>query len=400
MGSSILVGGAKGPPQSPPVQPTLAPAGEPPADGPSQQGPERSNSDAPPISGTVGVRARGTSVPTTVFLDERAAPVIPTAAPEPARSPLRVRSPEQGEAPSSRLIDTDVPAELADPAVPKVVAQKPLLASEALMEDLAPVEPARRGARAWCAGVGGASLLFGALPLVGLLPGGTPAAIPWLVTGAIALVAGLTPVTYRQRAVAMVVLGLLEGVVALQGAGGALMRADGGTWWGLARLFAAVALPAALLFRARYRAYAGARVFLGAALAVSLPFAVHTVLSLFGAGGVAQAGGVAVLFVLAGSLAGFMGAETTGAGTYMAPATVIALTAELALRGVGRGPLLGVGTGAVAFGGAAALASLGVFQILAWRFAADARRIDLHVPRRDSSAPTDADAASDWSTRD
>ena len=68
-----------------------------------------------------------------------------------------------------------------------------------------------------------------------------------------------------------------------------------------------------------------------------------------GAGGVAQAGGVAVLFVLAGSLAGFMGAETTGAGTYLAPATVVALALELAVRGIGHGPLLGVGTGAVTY---------------------------------------------------
>jgi len=270
------------------------------------------------------------------------------------------------------------------------------------MEDLAPVEPARRGAQAWSAGVGGASLVFGALPLLGLLPGGIQAALPWFVTGTIALVAGLTPVAYRQRAVAMVVLGLLSGVVALQGAEGALMRADGGPAWGLARLLAAVALPAALLFRARYRAYAGARIFLGAALAVSLPFGVHTVFSLFEAGGAAQAAGsVVVIFILMGSLAGFMGSETTGAGTYLAPATVIGLAVELSLRGIHHGPPLGVATGAVAFGGASALAALGVFQILAWRFAADARRIDLHSPPRDSRPSGDnQDRASDWATRD
>jgi hypothetical protein len=269
------------------------------------------------------------------------------------------------------------------------------------MDDLAPVQPARRKARLWCAGVGGASLLVGALPLLGLLPGGTQAAVPWLVTGAIAVVAGVTPVTYRQRAVAMVVLGLLSGVVALQGAGGALMRADGGPPWGLARLFAAVALPAALLFRARYRAYAGARVFLGTALCIGLPFAVHSVLGLFGPVGVATAGMVAALGVLLGSLAGFMGSETTGAGTYLAPATVVTLTLDLALRGLWKGPLLGVATDAIAFGGAAALAGLGVFQILAWRFAADARRIDLHpIPRPSRPPSSERDPASDWSTRD
>jgi hypothetical protein len=281
------------------------------------------------------------------------------------------------------------------------IARKPLLASEALMEELAPLEPLRQEARIWAAGVGGASLLFGALPIVGLLPGGTPAALPWFVTGAIALVAALTPVSYRQRAVAMVVLGLLSGLVALQGANGALMRADGAPVWGLARLAGAVALPAALLFRARYRAYRGARVALGAALGLSLPFGVHMVFELLGPVSVATAGAVAVLFVLAGSLAGFMGGETTGAGAYMAPTAVVVLAADLALRGLARSPMLGVITDALALAGGAGLASLGLFQILAWRFAADARRIDLHSPARESTPPaSDRDAASDWSTRE
>jgi hypothetical protein len=248
--------------------------------------------------------------------------------------------------------------------------------------------------------VGAASLVFGALPAAGVLPGGLAAALPWFVTGAIALVAAAVRVTYRQRAVAMVVLGLLSGGVALEGANGALIQADRGAGWALARLAAAVALPAALLFRARYRAYRGARVALGAALALSLPFAVHVVLGLFGPVGPTTAGAVAVLFVLAGSLAGFMGSETTGAGAYMAPACVVVLALDLALRGVGHGPLLGVLTDAIAFGGAAALAAIGLFQILAWRFAADARRIDLH-PLRESSPPDKArDASSDWSTLD
>jgi hypothetical protein len=269
------------------------------------------------------------------------------------------------------------------------------------MEDLAPVEPARREARLWSAGVGAALLVFGSLPVTGLVPGGVQAAIPWFVTGAIALVAGLTPVTYRQRAVAMVVLGLLSGVVALRGASGALVTSEAGPMWALARLLGAVALPAALLFRARYRAYRGARIALGAALALSLPFAVHTVLSVLGPLSLATAGAVCVLVVLAGSLSGFMGAETTGAGAAMAPATVVVLTVDLALRGIEHGPLLGVVTGALAFGGASALAALGLFQILAWRFAADARRIDLHPPLRSSSPPPSSpDPTSDWSTRE
>ncbi len=269
------------------------------------------------------------------------------------------------------------------------------------MEELAPVEPARQGARWWSGGVGAGSLLVGSLPVTGVLPGGIQAAIPWWFTGTIALVASIIPVSYRRRAVAMVVLGLLSSVVALQGTNGALLQADGGAAWGFARLAAIVSLPAVLLFRARYRAYAGARVALGAAFGLSLPFATHTVLSLFQAPSFATAGGVAVLMVLAGSLAGFMGSETTGAGAAMGPATVVVFAADLALRGVGRAPLIGVVSDAIALAGAAGLASLGLFQILAWRFAADARRIDIHSPPRESAPPSSArDAASDWSTRE
>jgi len=403
-------------------------------------------SEPPPISGTMGVRPHAPRArPAVLSPTSEATPLagmVPKPAPtgersisgvlasdgsilgahvsEPPQPPAQMVAPPPTDAPAdppaqpfplgetprppapppSYPRETRLPSDsLPDPAR-RPVAHKPLLASEALMEDLAPVEPARRRARGWCAGVGAASLLIGGLPLLGVLGGGMTAAIPWFVTGAIAVVAGVTPVTYRQRAVAMVVLGLLTGVVALQGAGGALMLADGGSGWGLARLFTAVAIPAALLFRAQYRAYAGARIFLGLALCVSLPFAVHTVFALFDGGGVTTAAAVLVLGILAGSLAGFMGSETTGAGAYMAYATLIGLALDLGVRGLGKGPLIGVATGAVAFGGAAALASLGGFQILAWRFAADARRIDLHSPRRDSMSPESRrEPPSDWSTR-
>lgn len=291
------------------------------------------------------------------------------------------------------------PASIATPA-------KPLLASEALMEDLAPVEPARRDARIWCAACGVAFLLFGALPLIGLLPGG--AALPWLVTGAISLIAGVARVAYRQRAIAMLVLGLLTGMVALQGSG-TLVLADGGAGWGVARLFSAVALTAALLFRARYRAYAGARVFLGAALAISVPFMIHAVLALVADGGfgAAQVGALLVLVAIATTLIGFMGAETTGAGPYLAPVLVGAFAVELASRGVavvgwsnGIPPILGVMVGASGFGAAAGFTALGLFQILAWRFAADARRIDLHSPLREPAPRSEHDPSREWSTRE
>ncbi len=281
---------------------------------------------------------------------------------------------------------------------------RPLLASEALMEDLAPVEPAGASARIWCALLGAGFFVVGALPLLGLRPGGVSAAVPSLVIGAIALVAALARVTYRQRAVAMVVLGLLSGVVDLGGTRGALATGVGGVGWSLSRLVPAIAIAAALIFRSRYRAYAGARIFLGGALLTSVPFAIHTVLSFSSGFGPAQIGGVVVLGAVAASLTGFMGSETTGAGSYLAWGIVVAFATELALHalwspGALRTPanLVHVAIAATAFAGAAVLAALGLFQIAAWRFAADARRIDLHPPASRPNRRDDSDV--DWSTR-
>lgn len=328
-----------------------------------------------------------------------ASPAVPQPTPSAAHRSL-LADPTQ-RPPDAPVSSSDAPPVVSAPA-------KPLLASEALMEDLAPVEPARRDARIWCAACGVAFVLFGALPLLGLLPGALGAALPWLVTGAISLIAAVSRVAYRQRAVAMLVLGLLTGLVALQGSG-TLVRADGGAGWGVARLFSAVALTAALLFRARYRAYGGARVFLGAALAISVPFMIHAALALAGDGGfgAAHAGAILVLLAIATTLLGFMGAETTGAGPYLAPVLVFAFALELASRGVAvvglsgdLAPLLGVLVGAAGFGAAAGFTALGLFQILAWRFAADARRIDLHSPLREPAPRSEHDPSREWSTRD
>ncbi|MEO7332239.1 MAG: hypothetical protein ABI193_26925 [Minicystis sp.] len=279
------------------------------------------------------------------------------------------------------------------------VAQRPLLASEALMDDLAPVEPSRDAARLWCAALGLCFAIFGTLPLIGVRLGGLGAAVPSLVLGAIAMVAALPGITYRQRAIAMVVLGLLSDIVGLQG------TAVGGLGWNLARLVPAIAIGAALMFRARYRAYTGARVFLGAALLSSLPFVVQVGLGLMGGMGAAEIAGLIALVAIAASFTGFMGAETTGAGPYLAHGVALTFAAELVARSLGApgarldaSAVIQVIIPALAFVGSSVLSALGLFQIVAWRFAADARRIDLHTPP--AHVETLHDSRTDWSTRD
>src|SRR5262249_44723408 len=101
--------------------------------------------------------------------------------------------------------------------VPRETVSKPLLASEALMDDLAPGGPARRAARFWGAALAVGWGVLAALPLLGVRAGGSQAAVPALVLAGVAFVAALARVTYRQRAVAMVTLGVLSAALGFWG---------------------------------------------------------------------------------------------------------------------------------------------------------------------------------------
>ncbi|KYF49583.1 hypothetical protein BE08_41185 [Sorangium cellulosum] len=264
---------------------------------------------------------------------------------------------------------------------------KPLLASEALMEDLAPMRPAQDAARIWCAAVGVGFLFLGGLSLAGLRPDGVVAGPPAFVLGIVALFTALTSVSYRQRAVAMVVLGAIATVLGLESSGTAF-------GWGAARAVAAIALPAALVFRSRYRAYSGARWLLVAAFLVALPSFGQAVAQLaLLEPHLGQLGAAMVILAVLSSLTGFMGSETTGAGTFLAVAVVLAFTVDLVVGRIAQlgafspGELVGVLSAGLAFAATSAITSFGLFQVLAWRLAADARRIDLHSRPNDKDGP-------------
>jgi hypothetical protein len=87
-----------------------------------------------------------------------------------------------------------------------------------------------------------------------------------------------------------------------------------------------------------------------------------------------------------------MGAETTGAGAFVAVAVVLAFAGDVLIAGLAQlnalsrpADIVGVVTAPLAFAAVSAITSLGLFQILAWRLAADARRIDIHSPPKDAS---------------
>src|SRR4051812_28354745 len=87
--------------------------------------------------------------------------------------PAGLRDAKRSQPPSPPAATTPLPSPAATPL------PKPLLASEALMEDLAPVEPGRGPARLWCAGAGFAYAMVGC---AFLRPGEYTAAVPvWIL---------------------------------------------------------------------------------------------------------------------------------------------------------------------------------------------------------------------------
>ncbi|MBK8257476.1 MAG: hypothetical protein IPK82_33010 [Polyangiaceae bacterium] len=349
-------------------------------------------------------------------------------------------NPSPGPRESSPVAETPaehIPAEddSPPPISPRTSSKPPppLLASQALIEDLAPVEPLGQRARVLCIVVGVLFAGLGALMHLSVERGHS-ALIPSIVVGAVTLFAAVARVTYRQRAVAMVALGAIVAVLGVAGTGPAQGTAQAGALWSVARFVGATTLPAALLFRARYRAFTGARLLLGFAFLVSLPYAFHAIglVAQHNTFGVAQLGAVLALTLLAAGLPGFMGSETTAAGTFVAPAMIGAFALQAGLERLGAlvpgaladtlglvesiaedGDPLAAATPtvqftisairdgaitAVAFAASVFLSALGVFQILAWKFAPEARLIDVRRPKA-ADHMDDRPSYEDWSAR-
>ena len=399
--------------------------GEPEGDGEADQGGAPTPEPLEPVAEAPAAAAAPVEVETAALTQETAAaaPVeVETSAAAPAQvetaalaqetaaaAPVEVETaapaqdtaaPAQETAAAAQEIAAPVPA---DGAGPGTLTRPPLLASEALMEDLAPMEPARGGARLWCAAIGVSFMVLGTLSITGVRPGGGSSGASAAVLGGVALMAALTRITYRQRAASMVALGVLAAVLGLAGSGPAVGISVGGAGWGAARAIAAAALPAALLFRSRYRAYAGARWLLGAAFGAALPFLGYVVFRLMThAFGFGEAGAVLAVFAMIAGLFGFMGAETTSAGAWLAFGVIVALAADLAFIGLALlAPVtiagaVGVVAAALSFGATSALTSIGLFQIVAWRLAPDARRIDLHPHPKKEKESSRPRSGTDW----
>ena len=265
-------------------------------------------------------------------------------------------------------------------------ADRPVLASEALKDDLAPVEPLSGTARYFSLAIGLSFATLGCLPYFGVDLAGASRqqALAHFGLAAMAFIAGVLPSHYALRCTLMVVAGLSCVLLGTVGLGPAAALEEIVGEWGLLHWLAAAVLPAALLFRARYRTFRGTRQLLVAALLLTVPFVAFAGLRIVVATCLPiQVGyGVSIGAVLLCML-GFMGAESTGSGDTMAVVATTAITIALAVVVVfdpagnlhwddALRPLVS----AAAFGAAATLGSLGTFGLLAWRFGPLARAVD------------------------
>jgi hypothetical protein len=258
-----------------------------------------------------------------------------------------------------------------------------ILASEALREEVAPLEPGRGAGRAVTGAVGLSLALLGLALRGGIGPMGAreAASLSFAAAGA-AIALAAFPLPYAVRAAAVAALGV---VLMLLGEGGfgpvAGLSLGSGPGTDLARLVVLAMLPGALLFRARYRAYPRARGVLALALGLSLPFAVSRGLVAFGPGApfVDRAGAALDMAVILSGLFGFMDENTTGGGSVWAALVLAILSGDIALRELAPasyphpGPLAHVAT-ALGTLCASVLAATSAYHLLAAWFARDARR--------------------------
>jgi hypothetical protein len=276
----------------------------------------------------------------------------------------------------------------------RAVLAKPILASDVLKDEVAPLQPWAKASRWVCAAAALALLALSFGPRQASLSAAVPSAIPPVeLAFAIAFaVAAILPLPYVMRALAMAALGLgllLGGMFVSSGSlhhvFSAPLEGSGGV---ATRTIAATCLAATLFFRSHYRAYVGARALLALAWVLALPFLAHAFGLLQVAPQLVRLTSAFSLLAIAATLTGFMGAGTTALATTWAFLVLVALPLDLALRPLfaANQPLstlwlIGVGVWALACG----VAAFGLFQTLASLLARHARDVDVMRPLNDDT---------------
>ena len=251
---------------------------------------------------------------------------------------------------------------------------KPLLASEVLAAEHAPIQPAAASARLWLLAVAGALCVLGVALREGM---GVPstrfggANIAFSAAGAVVALA-LLPFPYALRGAVSLLVGSVLVAVGLRGSGPLSgLIVDGSEAQSFARLVVVATLPAALLLRRFYPLARQARWILAAAWLAAVPFL--WLQGLLVADSVApvvsRVGGAVSIAVILCCLFAFM-PESSGGSSVWAALVLLGMPAGFGLRDAT--PLAGADTGLLTYAAtgwgllcAAALVTLGAFQLLA-----------------------------------
>jgi hypothetical protein len=223
---------------------------------------------------------------------------------------------------------------------------------------------------------------LGVLSLEGLAVQAPVAASCGFVAASTAAFAALIPAPYGVRAGLAVIAGLLPLVLGARGQGPLAALGSEGQFQAGAGLVLSTLLPAALFFRAQYRAFTAAKGILAGVLVLAAPAVLF-----LGRGALAEGAptpmrlvdGLMIAAALT-SLGGFLGPETTGActlwgGLVLATTAAHAFAISWLLSG---GDALSACAVGVGVGAAATVAGMGVYQLLAALFAGRARLVDIH----------------------
>ncbi|HEY3595425.1 MAG TPA: hypothetical protein VGL13_16170 [Polyangiaceae bacterium] len=258
----------------------------------------------------------------------------------------------------------------------------PILASEVLCEDLAPLEPGRSASRFWDLGFAGLYLAIAAALHFGFGPAAAEpnAGAVCLAAAAASCVTAIAPFPYLWRATVGGFIGAALVLLGLGSVGPLALLANPGSTFGVetSRTIAFVILPAILLFRSHYRAFAKRRVLLAIALLASLPFLVNEVLVLFGGPFMMRLGATIALTAVLSALGAVASTPTNTVSAWAAQALVAAAALEIGLRDAylpsppHAGPFAYTVTGASFFAALVPMA-LGLFQVLASIYAPRAR---------------------------
>jgi hypothetical protein len=265
--------------------------------------------------------------------------------------------------------------------ITKMKTPPPILASEVLCEDLAPLEPGRNASRLWDVGFGALYLAIGVALRFGFGPGadGNAGAV-CLAAAAASCATAIAPFPYLWRAIVGGLIGAAIVSVGLGGAGPLALLASPGSSVGaeLSRTLALVVLPATLLFRSHYRAFARRRILVAVSFLAALPFAVSEVLTLLAGPIVMRLGAGIALTAVLSALCALASTPTITVSAWAAQSLVAVAALDIGLRDTylpapAHGGVFAYAVTAVAFFAAVVPMALGLFQALASIYAPRAR---------------------------